>query len=56
MEKTMICISIFIIGIVTGAMIAFNSIEIDAVDELDRGVVTIKCCGHYFDYYYEVGE
>lgn len=56
MKKIIICISIFITGIATGAMIAFNNIEIDGVNELDRGVITIKCCGHYFDYYYEAGE
>lgn len=56
MKRIIICILIFIMGIAIGAMTIFRNIEIDGVNELDSGVITIKCLGHYFDYYYETGE
>lgn len=33
-----------------------NNIQVDAVDEVAKGIVTIKIDGQYFDYAYEYVE
>ena len=47
---------LFWFGMIIGAIITFNNIRVDGVNELDNGIITIECFGHYFDYYYERGE
>lgn len=37
-------------------VVTINNIQIDAVDELERGTVTIKVNGQYYDYKYEFLE
>lgn len=56
MKKAIIGILLFWLGMIIGAIITFNNIRIDGVNELDYGVITIECFGHYFDYYYERGN
>lgn len=59
MKKMIIILSIIfslLIGLVIGSIITTLNIEIDTVDELDNGIVTIKIFGHYIDYYYEYNE
>ena len=45
-----------IIGLILGSLITIYSIQIDGVNELDNGVITLKVFNQYFDYYYEYNE
>lgn len=42
-----------IVGFVLGFIVTINNIQIDAINEVDNGIVTIKVFNIYFDYYYE---
>ena len=56
MKKIIIGALMFWLGMIVGGIIVFNNIRIDAINEVDNGIVTIECFGHYFDYYYERGN
>ena len=56
MKKIIISLCIFIVGMIIGAIATFYNIRVDGVNELDNGIITIECFGHYFDYYYERGN
>ena len=56
MNKILIDFILFIFGIIFGIIIAFNNITVDGVNEVDNGIITLECFGHYFDYYYERGN
>ena len=55
--KTVVLLLVAIVAtaIVTKNYI-LNTIEVDAVDELDHGIVTLKVSNDYVDYYYEYVE
>lgn len=54
MKKNIILIIVsLLIGFIVGSIITIFNIQIDAIDEVDYGIVTIKCYGQYIDYYYE---
>lgn len=42
-----------IVGFVLGFIVTIHNIKIDAINEVDNGIVTIKVFNIYFDYYYE---
>lgn len=46
-------ISGLIIGIVFGCIFTIFNIRVDAVNEIDNGIVTLKIWCNYFDYEYE---
>lgn len=56
MKKIIMGLLLFYMGMIIGGIIVFNNIKVDGVDELDYGIITIECFGHYFDYYYEHNE
>lgn len=55
--KTVILLLVTIVAtaIITKNYI-LNTIKVDAVDELDHGIVTLKVGNDYVDYYYEYVE
>ena len=55
-KDIILALFLFWFGIFIGIIFTFNNITIDGVNEVDNGIITIKCFGHYFDYYYERGE
>lgn len=56
LKNIILALFLFWFGILIGAIIIINNIKIDGVNELDNGIITIECFGHYFDYYYERGN
>lgn len=56
MKKIIIGALMFWLGMIVGAIIVFNNITVDGVNEVDNGIITLECFGHYFDYYYERGN
>lgn len=64
-----ICIVLVLIGLVVFAWFfkwtvireitraeIINNIKVDAVDEVDKGIVTLEINGQYYDYEYEYKE
>ena len=51
---------LLLVAIVATAIITknyiLNTIQVDAVDELDHGIVTLKVGNDYVNYYYEYVE
>ena len=56
LKDIILALFLFWFGILIGAIITINNIRIDGVNEVDNGIITIECFGHYFDYYYERGN
>lgn len=55
--KVLILIIIFYsAGIFYGSIYTLTHLEIDSVNELDKGIITIKFLGQDFDYEYEYNE
>lgn len=55
-KDIILALFLFWFGILIGIIFTFNNIKVDGINELDNGIVTIECFGHYFDYYYERGN
>ena len=56
MKKFIIFVLGLFVGVVLGATLTIKTIQIDGVNELDNGVITIKVFNNYFDYEYEYNE
>ena len=56
MKKYIFLVMGLLLGVVLGATLTIKTIEIDGVNELDNGVVTLKIWNNYFDYYYEYND
>ena len=56
MKKFIIFVIGLFVGVVLGATLTIKTIQIDGVNELDNGVITIKVFNNYFDYEYEYNE
>lgn len=56
MKKILVITISIIIGIILGIFITLKSIQIDSVNEVDNGIVTIKIFNNYLDYEYEYHE
>ena len=52
MAKFIIFVIGLIVGVVLGITLTIKTIQIDGVNELDNGVITIKVFNNYFDYEY----
>lgn len=52
MKKFIIFVLGLFVGVVLGATLTIKTIQIDGVNELDNGVITIKVFNNYFDYEY----
>lgn len=56
MKKFIIFVLGLFVGVVLGITLTIKTIQIDGVNELDNGVITIKVFNNYFDYEYEYNE
>lgn len=56
MKKFIIFVIGLFVGVVLGITLTIKTIQIDGVNELDNGVITIKVFNNYFDYEYEYNE
>lgn len=56
MKKYIFLVMGLLLGVVLGATLTIKTIEIDGVNELDNGVVTLKIWHNYFDYYYKYND
>lgn len=56
MKKFIIFVIGLFVGVVLGITLTIKTIQIDGVNELDNGVITIKVFNNYFDYKYEYNE
>lgn len=56
MKKYIFLVMGLLLGVVLGATLTIKTIEIDGVNELDNGVITLKIWNNYFDYEYEYNE
>ena len=45
-----------IIGVYLGIYFTINNLEIDGVNEVDNGIITIKFMDNYYDYEYKYNE
>lgn len=45
-----------IIGVYLGICFTINNLEIDGVNEVDNGIITIKFMDNYYDYEYKYNE
>ena len=52
MAKFIIFVIGLFVGVVLGITLTIKTIQIDGVNELDNGVITIKVFNNYFDYEY----
>lgn len=52
MKKFIIFVIGLFVGVVLGITLTIKTIQIDGVNELDNGVITIKVFNNYFDYEY----
>lgn len=52
MKKFIIFVLGLFVGVVLGITLTIKTIQIDGVNELDNGVITIKVFNNYFDYEY----
>ena len=52
MKKFIIFVLGLFVGAVLGITLTIKTIQIDGVNELDNGVITIKVFNNYFDYEY----
>lgn len=56
MKKFIIFVLGLFVGVVLGITLTIKTIQIDGVNELDNGVITIKVFNNYFDYKYKYNE
>lgn len=56
MKKFIIFVIGLFVGVVLGITLTIKTIQIDGVNELANGVITIKVFNNYFDYQYEYNE
>ena len=56
MKKFIFFVIGLFVGVVLGITLTIKTIQIDGVNELDNGVITIKVFNNYFDYEYEYNE
>lgn len=52
MKKFIMFVIGLFVGVVLGITLTIKTIQIDGVNELDNGVITIKVFNNYFDYEY----
>lgn len=52
MKKFIFFVIGLFVGVVLGITLTIKTIQIDGVNELDNGVITIKVFNNYFDYEY----
>ena len=52
MKKFIIFVIGLFVGVVLGITLTIKTIQIDGVNELAKGVITIKVFNNYFDYEY----
>lgn len=52
MKKFIIFVIGLFVGVVLGITLTIKTIQIDGVNELENGVITIKVFNNYFDYEY----
>lgn len=52
MKKFIIFVIGLFVGVVLGIALTIKTIQIDGVNELENGVITIKVFNNYFDYEY----
>lgn len=53
MKKFIIFVIGLLMGVMLGITLTIKTIQIDGVNELAKGVITIKVFNNYFDYEYE---
>ena len=53
MNKTLAFFVGVVLGIVLGITVTIKNIQIDGVNGLDNGIITLKIWNNYFDYEYE---
>lgn len=53
MKKCIFLVMGLLLGVVLGATLTIKNIQIDGVNELDNGIITLKIWNNYFDYEYE---
>lgn len=44
------------VGLLLGIAITIKTIQVDGVNELDNGIITLKIFNNYYDYEYEYNE
>ena len=52
MKKLVSLLLIFVIGIIVGIKVTILSIKVDAIDEIDEGIVTLEIFDQLHDYNY----
>ncbi len=53
MKKILLILLGFVLGCIITYHMAIRSIEIDAINEVDEGIITIKVFNQYHDYFFE---
>ena len=56
MKKYIFLVIGLFVGVMLGITVTIKNIQIDGVNELDNGVITLKIWNNYFDYEYEYNE
>lgn len=50
--RLLVNVLMFMLGMLVCYQIMINSIRIDGLEEVDKGIVTIEVFGQYYDYEY----
>lgn len=56
MKKYIFLVIGLFVGVMLGITFTIKNIQIDGVNELDNGIITLKIWNNYFDYEYEYNE
>lgn len=56
MRKLLTFIIGVVLGIMLGTALTIQTIQVDGVNELDNGIITLKIFNNYFDYEYQYNE
>jgi len=56
MKKYIFLVIGLFVGVVLGITLTIKTIQVDGVNELDNGIITLKIWNNYFDYEYEYNE
>lgn len=56
MKKYIFLVIGLFVGVVLGITLTIKTIQIDGVNELDNGIITLKIFNNYFNYEYEYNE
>lgn len=56
MKKYIFLVIGLFVGVMLGITVTIKNIQIDGVNELDNGIITLKIWNNYFDYEYEYNE